>query len=102
MGYACTHDVPEVGDTMTINGVEVMKVTTVARRAGCGIASVYRAIDYGSLRLVYRGLVEAKSARSWIGRWSETHTALGRKRKRPAYRAYNGDLRPISAPKSEA
>lgn len=83
MGYACTHDVPAVDDTVTINGREVMKVATVAKLAGCGVATVYRAIDYGALTLLYRGLVEARTARDWAGLWTADYTATGRKRKRP-------------------
>ena len=83
MGYACTHDVPAVDDTVTINGREVMRVKDVAKLAGCGVASVYRAIDYGALKLLYRGLVEARTARDWAGLWTENYTAAGRRRKKP-------------------
>lgn len=83
MGYACTHDVPAVDDTMTINGQEVMRVKDVARLARCSTTSVYRAIDYGALTLLYRGLVEARSARNFIARWSDTTGPGGRARKKP-------------------
>ena len=83
MGYADTHDVPTVDDTVTINGREVMRVKTVATLAKCGTATVYRAIDWGGLQLVYRGLVDAQSARVWISRWS-AERGPQRARKRPA------------------
>jgi hypothetical protein len=82
MGYAATHDVPAVDETVTIDGREVMHVKTLRALAGCGSASIYRAIDSGALTLVYRGLVDARTARAWAAKWTPERSPL-RARKRP-------------------